>query len=280
MTEASVSAEAYKRDLVRGWCRAITAAPFVDTVNVNARPPLTAPVWFTVQWQAHAVAPITYSGVTEETGELGVIVAGEPNLGDQAVAEASGAIVAELLARTDPQGHLTLERAGATTEHSDRRWYRLFTPLRYRLISDGCVITTANVIDTTAGQAADREGDYKVIVRTFVQGNSRFTVRIHPDGYATVSGQGFSGALDSPEAGKALGLGAVESILREIKQEKAHAPRRALHARRRAESRKSLLARWGRARDAQPGLKFSDWVKDQSESKGWIYKLIEKSERR
>jgi hypothetical protein len=135
-----MSAEAYKRALFRSWCEAVTVAPFVPTINVNDRPLVTSDVWFTAEWQPDQVVPLAYCGVIEETGLIGLVVAGEPNAGDQAVAGASDAIVAELMARIDPQGMLTLERAGATSEHSAGtadRWYRLFTPLEYRFITGG-----------------------------------------------------------------------------------------------------------------------------------------------
>lgn len=135
-----MSGEAYKRALVRGWCDAVTAAPFVPTINDNDRPADGAPSWFTVVWEPDSVEPIAYCGVVQETGALNVIVGGEPNLGDAGVAAASDAVVAELLANADPQGQLTLERASGTAEHSAGtadRWYRLQTPLSYRYINGG-----------------------------------------------------------------------------------------------------------------------------------------------
>lgn len=135
-----MSAEAYKRDLVRTWCGAVTAAPYVPTINDNAQPLDSAATWFTVEWLADQVDQIGYCGVVQETGLLNVIVAGEPNLGDSLVAIACDEIVAELLAQADPQGQFTLERAGAPVEESNGtadRWYRLRVPLEYRLISGG-----------------------------------------------------------------------------------------------------------------------------------------------
>lgn len=134
-----MSAEAYKRDLVRGWCEAVVAAPFIATINENERPADGA-TWFTVIWEPDTVEAIAYCGVVQETGALNVIVGGEPNLGDGVVAAASDAVVAELLARADPQGQLVLERANGTAEHSAGtadRWYRLQTPLAYRYINGG-----------------------------------------------------------------------------------------------------------------------------------------------
>jgi hypothetical protein len=132
--------EAYKRDLVRGWCAAIGAPPFVPTINDNATPPDGAALWFTIVWEPDQVEPIAYCGVTQEIGLLAVIVAGEPNQGDQAVASASDAIVAALMANADPENALTLERASATVEHSNGaadRWYRLRTPIDYRFVTGG-----------------------------------------------------------------------------------------------------------------------------------------------
>src|SRR4029077_12416322 len=137
---AAMSAEAYKRDLVAGWCAAVTAAPFVPTINNNATPDGSSATWFTVEWGADQVEQIGYCGIVQETGQLSVIVAGEPNLGDSLVAIACDEIVAELLAQADPEKQFTLERAGATAEHSNGsadRWYRLLVPLEYRLISGG-----------------------------------------------------------------------------------------------------------------------------------------------
>lgn len=132
--------EAYKRDLVATWCQAIPAAPFVPTINDNAKPALGALLWFTVAWEPDAVETIGYCGVQQETGQLVVVVGGEPNVGDQAVAVASDSIVGALMAAVDPQGALTLERAGAPIENSAGaadRWYSLRTPIDYRLISGG-----------------------------------------------------------------------------------------------------------------------------------------------
>jgi hypothetical protein len=130
--------EAYKRALVEGWCETIAAAPYVPTINANTKPELGETLWFTVAWEPDAVEAIAYCGVTQETGQLVVVVAGEPNQGDQAVATAADAIVTALLERTDLSGQLTLERAGATIENSAGaadRWYSLRTPIDYRLIS-------------------------------------------------------------------------------------------------------------------------------------------------
>lgn len=135
-----MSAEAYKRVLVRTWCEAVTAAPFVPTVNDNAQPPETAATWFTVEFGGDVVEAIAFCGVVQETGQVDLIVAGEPNLGDSLVAIACDEISAELLANSDPQGQFVLERAGAPVEHSNGtadRWYRLRVPLEYRLISGG-----------------------------------------------------------------------------------------------------------------------------------------------
>lgn len=135
-----MSAEAYKRDLVRRWCEAVTVAPFVPTINANTQPLESTPTWFTVKWGADDVETIGYCGVIQETGLLSVIVAGEPNLGDSLVAIALDEIVAELTANVDPEGQFTFERAGAPVEESDGtadRWYRLNVPLEYRLISGG-----------------------------------------------------------------------------------------------------------------------------------------------
>jgi len=134
-----MSGEAYKRGLVRGWCDAVAAAAFVPTINDADRPADGAP-WFTIVWEPDTVEPIAYCGVAMETGALTVIVGGEPGNGDAAVAAASDAVVAELLANADPQGQLTLERANGTAEHSSGtadRWYRLQTPLAYRYINGG-----------------------------------------------------------------------------------------------------------------------------------------------
>lgn len=135
-----MSAEAYKRELVRAWCGSIGAAPFVATINDNEKPPSGAAIWWTVKWSPDLVEPIAFCGVTQETGTLDVVVAGAPNLGDGAVAAALDAIVLELLAKEDPEGLFTLEAAGAPTEDSAGtadRWYRLVVGLDYRLITGG-----------------------------------------------------------------------------------------------------------------------------------------------
>jgi hypothetical protein len=132
--------EAYKRELVRGWCLSIAPPPFVETINNNATPPAGAPVWWTIEWEPDQVEPIAYCGVVQETGLLAVIVAGDPNVGDQAVAGAMDAIVPALLAKVDPLAALTLERAQATVEHTSGgadRYYRLRTPIDYRLVNGG-----------------------------------------------------------------------------------------------------------------------------------------------
>ena len=134
--------EARKRDLVRGWCEGVPGVAFVPTVNENDRPPDLSPsqTWFTVVWEPDTVEPIGFCGVMQETGALNVIVGGEPNMGDGAVATSSDAIVAELLAQEDPLRQLTLERANGTAEHSAGtadRWYRLNTPISYRYITGG-----------------------------------------------------------------------------------------------------------------------------------------------
>lgn len=131
--------EAYKRDLVDSWCEAVGVA-YVPTINSNEKPELGETLWFTVAWEPEDTQPINFCGGLQETGQLILVVAGEPNLGDQAVATASDQIVAALLANVDPQKALTLERAGATAEHSAGtadRWYSLRTPIDYRLISGG-----------------------------------------------------------------------------------------------------------------------------------------------
>jgi len=131
--------EAYKRELVRGWCEAVTAAVFVQTINDADRPAGAAP-WFTVQWEVDAVEVIGYCGVSQETGQLNIIVGAGPGGGDAEVAAATDDVVAELLANVDPQGQLTLERANGTTEHSAGsadRWYRLNTPISYRYVTGG-----------------------------------------------------------------------------------------------------------------------------------------------
>jgi hypothetical protein len=135
-----MSGEAYKRELVRGWCDAVTAAAFVSTINDPERPADVPAPWFTIVWEPDTVEAIAYCGVTQETGALNVIVGGEPGNGDAVVAEASDAVVAALLANADPQGQLTLERTNGTAEHSAGtadRWYRLQTPLAYRYITGG-----------------------------------------------------------------------------------------------------------------------------------------------
>jgi len=132
--------EAYKRSLVRGWCQAVTAAPFVQTINVNDKPLVTAPTWFTVVWEPDAAEIIGYCGISQEIGQLNIIVAGEPNLGDGPVAAAMDAIVAELMAKADPENQFVIERAQATAEESAGtadRWYRLRTPLDYRYLTGG-----------------------------------------------------------------------------------------------------------------------------------------------
>lgn len=132
--------EAYKRELVKGWCQAVTAARFVPTINDNERPAADVPTWWTVTWTPDLVEPIAFCGVTQETGTLNVIVNGAPNLGDQAVAQALDAIVLELLAREDGQAQLFLERAGTPIEDSAGtadRWYRLVAPIEYRYFSGG-----------------------------------------------------------------------------------------------------------------------------------------------
>jgi len=131
--------EAYKRALVRGWCDEVLGAAFVATINDNDRP-ADSSAWFTVVWESDTVEPIAFCGIVQETGSLNVIVGGEPNAGDAIVAAASDAVVAELLARVDPEGQLVLERASGTAEHSAGtadRWYRLNTPLTYRYITGG-----------------------------------------------------------------------------------------------------------------------------------------------
>ncbi len=131
--------EAYKRDLVDSWC-ADAGVAYVPTINVNQKPTIGEALWFTVAWEPEDTQPINFGGDTEETGLLAVIVAGEPNLGDQAVATAADQIVAALLAKVDATGALTLERAGTPAEHSAGtadRWYSLRTPIEYRLISGG-----------------------------------------------------------------------------------------------------------------------------------------------
>lgn len=133
-----MSGEAYKRELVRAWCNDVIAAPFVETINDNDKP--LPGVWFTIVWEPDNVEPIAFCGVLEETGLLNVIVGGPPGGGDTTVATASDAIVGELLANSDPQFALTLERAQGTAEHSAGsadRWYRLQTPLQYRYITGG-----------------------------------------------------------------------------------------------------------------------------------------------
>jgi hypothetical protein len=130
--------EAYKRDLVRGWCDAVAAAPFVPTVNANDKP--AAPMWFTIEWQPDELEAIAYCDVRQETGLLNVICAGEPAKGDGELAAIADAVLAELMANADPLGQLTLERVNATTEHSAGtadRWYRLATPIAYRFITHG-----------------------------------------------------------------------------------------------------------------------------------------------
>jgi hypothetical protein len=132
--------EAYKRALVMGWCQAVTAAPFVPTINDNAKPEPQMSSWFTIIWEPDQIETIGYCGVTQETGLLNLIVGGEPNLGDALVAEKSDAIRAELMAQVDPARQFTLERAQATAEESAGsadRWYRLRTPLDYRFVTGG-----------------------------------------------------------------------------------------------------------------------------------------------
>jgi len=130
--------EAYKRGLVRGWCDAVAASPFVPTVNDAAKPPATSPTWWTIEWAADELETIAYCDVRQETGVLTVIAAGEPAMGDAGVAAKLDAIVAELMANVDPQSRFVIERPGATTEHSAGtadRWYRLATPLAYRFVT-------------------------------------------------------------------------------------------------------------------------------------------------
>lgn len=132
--------EAYKRSLIDGWCNDVLAAPFVETINDAADRPPAAGVWFTIIWEPDNVEPIAYCGVIQETGALNVIVGGEPGQGAATVAQASDAVVAELLANVDPQGQFIFERTNGTAEHSAGsadRWYRLQTPLAYRYITGG-----------------------------------------------------------------------------------------------------------------------------------------------
>lgn len=131
--------EAYKRELVRGWCEAVAAAEFVPTINQADRPADDG-AWFTIVWEPDTTETIAFCGVVEETGLLNVIVGGDPGEGDQAVAMASDGVVTALLANIDPEQALTLERAQGTAEHSAGsadRWYRLQTPVSYRYITNG-----------------------------------------------------------------------------------------------------------------------------------------------
>jgi hypothetical protein len=112
-----MTAETYKRDLVRQWC-ALCSTPFVETLN-TAPPASLAEPWFTIEFDVEASERLTFAGAMLERGLLDLIFAGAPGDGDAAILAAAQADALTIFAQADPQRMLTLERINPPHEASN-----------------------------------------------------------------------------------------------------------------------------------------------------------------
>ena len=93
------------RTLFRAWA-ATLATPYHDTINLAVNP--AEAIWSTARFDPATNTKTTFCANAEEEGQIEMIYAAQPGIGDDALLQAVEADLAVMLAKVDPTGRFVL----------------------------------------------------------------------------------------------------------------------------------------------------------------------------